>query len=425
MDRRSLWENTDYACPIVGTCLTVAELWKICRKCGVRLPACTTDYTVHSFLVAEVKIPGGRMAKFVQKYLDKKYRADLRVFLRLTDTADLRRLWRQRADSGDIPGAFWALLSHPLGVGDLLHEVFGEVHMLSHQIGAVKRADLARLADLEEKMLGMKALTEKTRAATRRAVCAWKDRYRQAASALEKERFLRQEAQREKVSLRALLESSAVVSACQERDSLHEEACRMRQRLTEAILEKDRQAAIIARLQAELTRSRAAAADRESEIAALEASLFAALGDAADAHIAHAEHHMPELADANGSLPHDCPHDRLCRRKAAGMAALHGKRVLYVGGRCSLVAHYKVLAAKFGCELVHHDGGKEQSSHRLRDLLNAADAVICPVDCVSHEACAKVKQACKGCFKPLVLARSSGLSSLARSLDALGSSVVH
>lgn len=98
---------------------------------------------------------------------------------------------------------------------------------------------------------------------------------------------------------------------------------------------------------------------------------------------------------------------------------LAGKRVLYVGGRCSLVAHYKDVAAVFGCRLLHHDGGREQSVHRLRNLLGAVDAVVCPLDCVSHNACLHIKQACKDCLKPLVLPRSSGLSSLARSLAAL------
>ena len=120
----------------------------------------------------------------------------------------------------------------------------------------------------------------------------------------------------------------------------------------------------------------------------------------------------------------DCPCPR--RDQALAGSCLHvggglsGKRVLYVGGRSSLVAHYKVLAEKFGCELIHHDGGREQSAHRLWELLGCADAVVCPVDCVSHEACSLVKQACKGCLKPLILARSSGLSSLARSLAELG-----
>jgi len=42
------------------------------------------------------------------------------------------------------------------------------------------------------------------------------------------------------------------------------------------------------------------------------------------------------------------------------------------------------------------------------------------MDCVSHEACSLVKQTCRGCLKPLILTRSSGLSSLARSLTELG-----
>jgi hypothetical protein len=68
---------------------------------------------------------------------------------------------------------------------------------------------------------------------------------------------------------------------------------------------------------------------------------------------------------------------------------------------------------------MHHDGGLEQSPHRLQQLLAAADAVVCPVDCVSHEACAAVKRLCKGCLKPVLFARSSGLSSLASSLAEL------
>jgi hypothetical protein len=49
----------------------------------------------------------------------------------------------------------------------------------------------------------------------------------------------------------------------------------------------------------------------------------------------------------------------------------------------------------------------------------SADAVVCPVDCVSHEACALVKRACKNCVKPLVFSTSSGLGGLARSLAEL------
>jgi len=93
--------------------------------------------------------------------------------------------------------------------------------------------------------------------------------------------------------------------------------------------------------------------------------------------------------------------------------------VLYVGGRSGLKSQYRQLGKRFGCELVHHDGGLEQSPHRLQQLLSSADAVVCPVDCVSHEACATVKRLCRNPRKPVLFARSSGLSSLAASLAEL------
>jgi len=93
--------------------------------------------------------------------------------------------------------------------------------------------------------------------------------------------------------------------------------------------------------------------------------------------------------------------------------------VLYVGGRSGLKGQYRLLGERFGCQVLHHDGGVEQSPHHLQQLLTKADAVVCPVDCVSHDACAMVKRMCRGSMKPVLFARSSGLSSLASSLAAL------
>jgi hypothetical protein len=430
MHRRTLWENADFACPIVGTCLTVAELRKICRKCGGNVPAGASDYEAHGYLVNQAKQEGAT-AKYLQKYLDKKFRRDLREFLRLTDEADLGRLWRQRAEAGDIPGAFWALMSHPEAPETLLRQVYGEVHMLSHRIGAANRADLLRLAELEEKNAGLDVALRQAKDTTRRAVAVWKGRCRQALEELAAERRLRRDVEQERISLRQAIESSAVAAVRLERDSLGRALTEARRRLEAVEAEAGRQALVLERQHGELARTRKELAERDDEVAALEASLLAALGQAAEAQLAHAEHHLPDLADQQGQSPHDraedacpdpCGRGRACPR-AAALPSLTGKRVLYVGGRCSLVAHYKLLAAKFGCELTHHDGGQEQSARRLWELLGATDAVVCPVDCVSHEACSLVKQACKGCLKPLVLLRSSGLSSLARSLAELGGTV--
>ena len=431
MERKRLHDNADFACPIVGTCLTVNELRKICRKCGNAEIATATDYEAHIFLVGQAKEAGSPTAKYLQKFLDRKYRHELRAFFKIDDPGELRRLWRQRADTGNIPGPFWALMSHPTAPEALLREVYGEVHMLSHRVGAANRADLSRVAALEDRVTALATALDDGRNAMRRVVDVWKGRCRQAMEELAAERTRRQAAERERVSLRQAIASSAVAAVTRERDALHAQLGETTRRLADTETEAGRQALVLERLYTELEQARRDLADRDSEVTALEATLFSALGSAAAALQAHAEHHRPELADPAGHYPHDAPEGNTgangcdgtcgrncpCRQGAAGLA---GKRVLYVGGRCSLVAHYKVLAAKFGCELLHHDGGREQSAHRLWELLGAVDAVVCPVDCVSHEACSLVKQACRGCLKPLILTRSSGLSSLARSLTELG-----
>ncbi|MEA4856429.1 DUF2325 domain-containing protein [Solidesulfovibrio sp.] len=427
MTRKSLWDNADYACPIVGTCLTVAELRRICRKCGDAVAENATDYEAHVFLVGQAKVAGGGPAKYLQRFLDKKYRRELRTFLRETDPAKLKRLWRERADAGDVPGPFWAMMCHPTAPEELLREIYGEVHMLSHRVGAANRAELSRLSWLEERLAEAGAALEESKTVLRQAVAVWKGRCREAMEALATERTKRQAAERERISLREAIEHSAVAAVRRDRDILAEQLRETAPRLEATEAEAGRQALALERAHAALSRNRQDLTDRDREVEALEASLFAALGDAVAAHAAHAEHHLDELGEPdscpcreNGLAEGACGQACACRDAgAASHAGLAGKRVLYVGGRCSLVSHYKLLAAKFGCELLHHDGGREQSSHRLWELLGSADAVVCPVDCVSHEACSLVKQACKGCLKPLILARSSGLSSLARSLTEL------
>jgi hypothetical protein len=55
----------------------------------------------------------------------------------------------------------------------------------------------------------------------------------------------------------------------------------------------------------------------------------------------------------------------------------------------------------------------------LNNKLAGADVVLCPVDCVSHAACQRIKQICKALSRPFVMMRSSGLSTFARELNAI------
>ena len=88
-------------------------------------------------------------AKHLQKALDRRHQPSINQFAKAKDAASVAALWEEFA-RGDIPGAYWALLTHPAATDTMVKEVFGKVHMLSHLVGAANRADIRRLRQLEE-----------------------------------------------------------------------------------------------------------------------------------------------------------------------------------------------------------------------------------------------------------------------------------
>jgi hypothetical protein len=81
----------------------------------------------------------------------------------------------------------------------------------------------------------------------------------------------------------------------------------------------------------------------------------------------------------------------------AGPAAarLDGRRVLYVGG--------------------------EETLQALDGLVDRADVVFCPIDCVSHQACLKVTSLCRRRAKPFVPLRNSSATCFLQAMRRLQS----
>jgi hypothetical protein len=104
---------------------------------------------------------------------------------------------------------------------------------------------------------------------------------------------------------------------------------------------------------------------------------------------------------------------------SAGKATLEGRSFLYVGGRDCQVAHLREIASAFGAELIHHDGGLREAVSRIDRVLPSVDCVFCPIDCISHDACLRVKTGCKKWGKAFVPLRNGSKSSLERALQDL------
>ncbi|UJP02345.1 MAG: DUF2325 domain-containing protein [Nitrosomonas sp.] len=98
---------------------------------------------------------------------------------------------------------------------------------------------------------------------------------------------------------------------------------------------------------------------------------------------------------------------------------LAGRSVLCVGGRIRLYPEYNQLVKSCdGCFMGFH-GGSHDHLEDLPKLLKQADMIICPVDCVNHEAFFTVKHYCKYSGKPCVLLARSGVNTFKAGIGVL------
>jgi hypothetical protein len=183
--RRKIWEfDTNLHCSIIGTCLTTSELRRALGKLGCGDSAAPTEHEVHAKGVrtASRRHDG---AKLLHKALDRRHRIAINRFGKARTADEVQALWRDAVQQGDIPGAYWATLTHPATNDAVVRAVFTEVHMLSHLVGAANRADIRRLRQLEDEKAELEAKVERQQRQLRDTVVLRDGTIRDLTRALE------------------------------------------------------------------------------------------------------------------------------------------------------------------------------------------------------------------------------------------------
>lgn len=371
--RRRLWDLSSHLhCSIIGTCLTTAELRQILVKMDLPGAEKDTDHELHG---CAVLLAAKRdRARLLQKALDRKHRSAISQFDKARNTAEVTACWEGAVQRADIPGAYWAVMTHPETTEDLVRRVYGEVHMLSHLVGAANRADIRRLRDLEAENAELREKIAQQQRHIREVVIR-----RDAEIARLNERLSSSGATAEQVGGPA----EELVSDLSRRLELECTARqKIEQRIETLIAERD-----------EEREQRAQAAQREAllrrELEAAELSL-AALA-------------KPDESEVEDAPPPD----------------LSDKTVLYVGGRADQVAQLRAIAEQWGATFLHHDGGIDNNNGFLASQVACADRVFFPVDCVSHNAVDVVKRVSRSAGTAYVPLRSAGLTSFVAALRDL------
>ena len=409
--RRKIWEGREsYQCSIIGTCLRRSDIRKLAKKKIFGLSKGLDDFDVHSHLVGQASHPG-RQAKILHKLLDAKYNVIIRRYNAATHDDDVEKLWSQDVNSGAIAGAYWAVMTHPTISRELRSKIYGEVHMLSHDFFVLNKMEKQGLVDLRNKVV----MLEEVLSSERQIYCEMEREYSQGLDALEtlsqENKKIQAENSRLKTQLEAI-QSGAELNSLQRTikeskdalmlarqmnvgqqgtiDFLGEQLDEMKKELRAEKEEHDRYKERCLFLQREKE-------EMSGEMRSLEAAV---IQDALET--------RTECEHCDDQNTERCPGPGLC-----------GKIILYVGGLSNMVPRYRRLVENLGGHFIHHDGGREISRTQLPKMLHSADAVFCPVDCVSHDATNCVKKICKRNKKPFVMMRSSGLSSLAKGLSEI------
>lgn len=68
------------------------------------------------------------------------------------------------------------------------------------------------------------------------------------------------------------------------------------------------------------------------------------------------------------------------------------------------------LTERAGAAFIYHDGGIDERGGLLPGLVSRADAVLFPLDCISHTAMLLVKRLYRQAGKPFLPLRGAGLA---------------
>ncbi|OLL28526.1 peptidase [Burkholderia sp. SRS-W-2-2016] len=351
-------------CSIIGTCLSTHELRKLVPKFADLDRRDASDLEIHHTAV-ELAIAGGPGAKALHKLLDERYAGAIRRFDKAADETELLNLWDDALKNGDIPPAYWALVTHPFATMPVRQKAFGELHMLSHLVGAANRADIRRLVALEQENAELKEKIERQQSRLQQVSVE-----RDASIAALNQQIAQLNAQ----SARPLPADAA---------GLATEVQQLREWLDTAdrrvALHTSRREAAEQRMQQEQEAAAALRRSRDQALALLRLvqsecdALERATVDAADA---------ANTANGAGS-------------RRASLDGVQGKRIVYVGGRPGSNAALKRLVEAAGGELLVHDGGVEDRKGLLAAALPGADLVVFPVDCVDHDSMNTLKRICE------------------------------
>ena len=326
--------------------------------------------------------------------LNKKFENSIKIFRPCKDSDELLALWRDAFSVGNIPGPYWAVLSHPCLSTDVGVKVYSDVHMLSHLVGSSNQSNIVRITELEIELANAHDKIKKLIVSNNVKV-------------MNKTDIIN--AQEEKIIALNQINKNLENRLTRLNQSIEENnqsAFSNGVMLSGELLSKENSADVLPLKKAKKIISKMTS---KVEQITIENSRLRAEADEKDSQLDLLNTEMSSI---------ELMLDNIQARGLAGSKScdLAGKCVLYIGGRRGAMCRMCDIVKKMNGNLVYHDGGKEDSLASLSSAVSSADAVLFPTNCVSHSSALEAKKLCKRMAKPYLPIRSAGLGSLINGL---------
>ena len=386
--RDRLWELPKAVyCSVIGTCVTLEELRKISKKDKSHNYESLCDYELHKTFVSAATNKRNFLARELQRLLEKKFQIIIRRF-RDYSAQMLDDAWEEAVVAGDISGTYWTLITHPMTPNDLLDRIFGDIHMLSHISGASLRTDVRQVGRLTSRVRRLEDEIKKVRSVSSNYTAKLMNEVNESGRKLKSSQDINRSLNEKLNRFEKRINSGKYVQKEVDRLTRDLAVTRLQKdRLSEKlrITSEQKKALELKKgdLEKELIGSR-------NEIESLESLLEQIMG----------KHTRGDIG-ASGS----------------GELDLEQRCVLYVGGLSGQKSHYQAIVEQFNGSFLYHDGGLENGQKSLSSALARADVVLCPWDCVSHNATQKIKIQCTRDATPILFLRRASTSAFLKGLE--------
>jgi hypothetical protein len=388
----NIWDiERNFKCPVIGAMLSVNKHRDILKKCGWDVNG-LKPYEYHSYLMGcmgDENAVSIKTNNFI-RHQAGKYMKQIAALYKKKDAKGVRALWKDYSARGIIGPVMYAIVAHKDTNIDLLQDIHGEVHMLSH-------ANMTEVFSIRKKLeaADQSLMREKNK------VCEKNKKIRELVSQLKQ--------------------------AGKEKDCLATENIRLKKQLgqleTQTVLPQPSGPDLnqdVERLEQALNRQKEETLGLDRERKQLEIQLFSAENENAmlkeefaqlsSVFATRTDEIYPcreaETCPVTGECPDEnCPRRRLCAR-----------RIFMIGGITKMKSYYRQIVEKAGGEFDYHDGYLRSSNDDLAAKVRRCDVVVCPVSCNSHNACLKVKHLCTRYNKELKILNSASLSAVTQAL---------